>query len=461
MAGDPAHTGCVLPDRSQPALRHCAAATRHWLPIVLGGALLLWPAGLNGYPIVFSDTGTYLSQAVGRYLGWDRPPFYSVAILPLHMTLTLWPVVLAQALLAAHTLHLVRRTLLPQWNGWSLVPLLGVLAGLTWLPWLASEVMPDLFTPLLVLALSLLTLAADRLTPGEQVWLVGLSAFMIAAQQSSLGLAAILLAVLPALRWPVGWGGWLRALLPLALAVTALVGVNLMGHGRLSVSPFGNTFLLARVIYDGPGMAVLRRDCPASGWRLCGVLDRLPPTSDEFLWSADSPIPAAGGHKAVSADADAIIAAAVTAQPWVELRAFLANSLEQLGRFDSGDGLEPWPDAVSPRIVSEFPTREQAAYAAARQTRGETLLPPWLRDLHRGVALAGVALCLMLLPGAVRRREPAAGFMVAVLVSLVAGAAITGGLSAPHDRYQSRLMWLPPCIGLLALARRLSPQDVA
>ena len=30
--------------------------------------MLIWPALWNGYPIVFADSGTYLSQAVHRYL---------------------------------------------------------------------------------------------------------------------------------------------------------------------------------------------------------------------------------------------------------------------------------------------------------------------------------------------------------------------------------------------------------
>src|ERR1700710_1917420 len=75
-------------------------------------ALLLWPALWNGYPIVFADTGTYLSQAIHRYAGWDRPVFYSLFMLPLHGTLTLWPVVVAQALLTAWVLWLVCRVLL-------------------------------------------------------------------------------------------------------------------------------------------------------------------------------------------------------------------------------------------------------------------------------------------------------------------------------------------------------------
>ena len=87
------------------------------LPILTSAPLLLWPAALNGYPLVFADTGTYLSQAIDHYIGWDRPPFYSLFMLPLHLTLTTWPVIIVQALLTAHVLHLLCRTLLPRHDG--------------------------------------------------------------------------------------------------------------------------------------------------------------------------------------------------------------------------------------------------------------------------------------------------------------------------------------------------------
>jgi hypothetical protein len=39
------------------------------LVLVLAAILLLWPAFWNGYPLVFADTGTYLSQAIEHYAG--------------------------------------------------------------------------------------------------------------------------------------------------------------------------------------------------------------------------------------------------------------------------------------------------------------------------------------------------------------------------------------------------------
>ncbi len=119
--------------------------------------------------------------------------------------------------------------------------------------------MPDIFTPLLVLVLALLVLVPERLSPRERVWLAIFATFMIAAHQSHVPLAFGLLLVLLPLRRrlgaaaPLGRRGVLMATAPLVLAITAMVAVNVVAVARVALSPYGNVFLLARVIYDGPG----------------------------------------------------------------------------------------------------------------------------------------------------------------------------------------------------------------
>ncbi len=441
------------------------------LAVALALAALLWPALWNGYPIVFADTGTYLSQAVHRYLGWDRPPFYSLAILPLHLTLSLWPVVVAQALVTLWVLGLTWRVLCPGPKGprmvawpkgpgmvfWPVAPRMAVagliLAGATWLPWLVSEVMPDLFTALLVLATALLGFAPALLTRCQRRVLTGLAAFMIAAQTSNLALFAILAVAAVAVARP-RLATALRLVLPPALALAALVAVNLAGHGRASPAPFGALFLLARLVDDGPAVAVLRRACPDAGWALCSQLGRLPMNSDDFLWAADGPVRAAGGHKALAAEAGAIVRATLRQQPGPVLRGAVANTLAQLRQFASGDGLQAWPGQVSPWIEADFSRPAQAAYAAARQQNGGLAVPGWLALAHQVAALGGVALCLLLLARTPRLGMPAAGVLALVLLALPVSAAVTGALSGPHDRYQARVMWLPLFAGLACLAER-------
>lgn len=452
--------------------RPCSALAR-WLVPPLSVSCLLWPALWNRYPIVFADTGTYLSQAMHHYLGWDRPVFYSYFIRPLHLGLTTWPVVLVQSCLTVLVLDLTRRSF-GLTIGW-LLGLTVFLAAMTWLPWTVSELMPDLFTPLMILLLALLVVPRSRLRLRDRWAITALAGFMIATQQSSVPLALALSAVMISLRifadhaWVVQTArreAWITVLAPLlapGLAIIALVLVNTVGFGRISVSPYGDVFILARVIYDGPGMTVLRRDCPDRGWRLCRYLDQFPPTADEFLWARSSPVMLAGGHKAISADADAIIREAVITQPGRLLLATLDNTVKQLTCFASGDGLERWNDEVGSWIDRDFPDRERAAFHAARQQSGNLTVPPPLAIAHRVTALAGIAAALVLLPLAWRRRHVATWFLAIALLALPLSAAITGGLSTPHRRYQSRIVWLPSAIALLTVPALLSRQrhDIA
>lgn len=243
----------------------------------------------------------------------------------------------------------------------------------------------------------------------------------------------------------------LTAFLPLLLAALALASLNLAGHNRFALSPYGNVFLLARLIADGPGKATLEAHCPRTQWRLCPFIAALSSDSDILLWADDSPILTAGGHKAVSAEAGAIIAATLRDHPgWVAATA-LRNSLVQLVRFQSGDGLEPWPTQVSPWIARDFPAREVQAYQAARQRNGVLDVPFGLGAVHVGVAVAGIALSLGLLPRTVRRSPVHAGFLAIALLALPASAVITGALSGPHDRYQARIAWLPALVGGMTL----------
>ena len=58
--------------------------------ILAGAALLAWPIALNGYPIVFSDTGALLDMGLLFHrIGWDKPFVYGplAAAISLHRSL--------------------------------------------------------------------------------------------------------------------------------------------------------------------------------------------------------------------------------------------------------------------------------------------------------------------------------------------------------------------------------------
>jgi hypothetical protein len=58
--------------------------------ILLGGLILGWPAYVNGYPLVFADTGNYIGQVKLHFIGWTAPPFYSAFLSATDLGLSLW-----------------------------------------------------------------------------------------------------------------------------------------------------------------------------------------------------------------------------------------------------------------------------------------------------------------------------------------------------------------------------------
>ena len=77
--------------------------------VAAGALMLVWPAFLSGYPLVFSDTGAFLHQTLGPLMIWDKPWIYGPLIFPLHLHRSLWPVVIAQGLVLSHLLWLLVR----------------------------------------------------------------------------------------------------------------------------------------------------------------------------------------------------------------------------------------------------------------------------------------------------------------------------------------------------------------
>ncbi|WP_439596116.1 hypothetical protein [Falsiroseomonas sp.] len=433
--------------------------------ILLGALLLVWPAFLNGYPLVFSDTGAFLHQTTGPLVIWDKPHVYGPLIWLFHGHTSLWGPLLAQGFWLSHLLWLAQRALCGRAGPGVHLACCLAAALLTTAPFTIALLMPDVFAPVVVLALLLLGFARDSLSRVEVLWLGLLAAIGIATHLSHLPLAlalVVFVALVARRPWPV-----LRAAAPLAAAILLLLGTNLWGHGRAVLSPHGATFALARLQADGPAAQVIRDRCPAAGWYLCAFADRLPMDSDAFLWEPDSPVnrapdgtPRFLGGALLSAEASEIVAETLRTHTLEVARTTALNALRQMGLATVGDTLVEThlAAAVRPRIAEGFPPRELAAYDASLQARG--LLPaaaePFLFP-HVPILLAGAALALLAWwRGLGDRRR--IGLVVGVLVGVSANALATGGLSKPHLRYEARILWLMPVIAGLALLPRAQAQ---
>ncbi|HEV7457966.1 MAG TPA: hypothetical protein VGN96_14430 [Roseococcus sp.] len=420
---------------------------------MLGGALmLLWPAVLNGYPVIFSDTGAFLSQTVVPLMIWDKPWIYGPFAWLFHQHVSLWLTVIAQALIVSHMVWLLGRV-----AGWGSprrhVALCLALAALTALPWSVSFVMPDVLTPVAVLGTALLAWGWPALGRAERAWLLVLTPIAIASHLSNLPVIFAVLVLALLLR--AGWGVALRAAVPLAGAVALLLVTNGVGHGRLALSPYGSTFLLARLIADGPAQRTIAALCPERGWYLCAFVGQLPNDADEFLWRPYSAMnrrpdgtPIFLGGQEIAPEAREIVMETLRREPGTVLVQGIGNFLTQMTRAGLGDTTRQRDvgTGVLPHLRTGFPAAEVDRFHAALQQRDA--LNAWALAVARIfplVLLLAAPFALLAWARAHRARDARAlGLLLALLVGMTGNALAAGALSGPHPRYQARIAWFLP-----------------
>lgn len=423
--------------------------------ILLGAAILTWPAPLNLYPILFSDTGGLLAMGIEPSMGWDKPFVYGPLLALLHWRTTLWLPLAAQGLLLSYVLWLTPSTIARPQGPVPHVIVCCLLAIGSAAPWVAATLMPDLFTPVAILCLAVVGFGAPGLGRRHLLAAGLIAAVAIAAHLSNLIVACCCIAVIGLLQRALPW----RPLSCLAAALAFLFASNWIGHGTPGISPYGSVFALARLVADGPARDYLDRVCPDPAYGLCEWRAKLGPDSDQFLWDPAGPFQADPRPlPAFAAEAAAIVSKTLAAYPLRVAADAIGNATRQLGRLRLGDTLVPdYLDAtMRPRLAAWFPPAELRRYEASKQVRG--LLAP-LAELVGPVTLAGLALgaaaSVSILARGLRRPSRIADLTALILLALAANAFATGALSTVHDRYQVRVAWLVLVVPALLAAGHL------
>jgi len=425
-----------------------ASRAFNFIAILLGGMLMIWPALWNGYPLLYTDTHVFINQPTPGHFNWDKPFIYGPWMLLSHAWYSLWGIVLVQGALLSQLVWLAQQTV------GSVTPLRHllvclVLSLLTGASWFVSLLMPDIFAGMALLCIFILGFS-NRLTQAMTVWVSLLGAFAIAVHLSHLVIAAACLLVVLVLRWRrFGY-----ALLPLVIALAALLGTTMYMFNKVSVSPFGSVFMLARMSADGNVKSILEKHCSEKTWHLCAWTERLAKDSDDFMWDASGPVwTHPGGPIGLAPEASEIVALAMRTRPWQVLWSATQNTVTQLTMVKLVDTIQP--DGLDQTVVKSvekfFPSAELERYKNSKQVQGKMLeRVSFVSAVGTAAVLLGFLLSIYLLLQAWRSRQwTVLALITMIWMGVLANAFATGGLSKPHYRYQTRIAWLlvlPPLL---------------
>ena len=436
------------------------------LALVVAAAILLcWPMLILGAPLMFADSASYVrggQAGLDELLSMVLPttssgeasivagkgefirsmPYAAFAYLAASTPLGLAGTTFLQAVLvlfmaaalAGRAAEAPRR---------EIAAAVLVLALLTPLPWYGSYLMPDIFAAAVVLYAAVLVSSFDRLSAAERILLALIATLAIASHYGHIPLAAATIGVALAIRWAERRPNFGAAVLAGVAPVVATLLVNFVSSAALldspSAAPRRLPVLLARSIEDGPARWYLAESCDTERYAVCEIFDEIPSTIEQVLWSKDG----------LTWRATAEQSARIRQEEWVILwRAFLEYPFQQswsLARNAARQFVSIGADDFHPAEIEGLDPLGVRIMADARLgTLLEGFGMLWAATALGGAAaIAAMAARDRLSAG--RERE----IVAVVLIGLVANAAIFGGLSAPADRYQGRLIWIVPMLAAL------------
>jgi hypothetical protein len=420
---------------------------------VSAAVILLLPALWNRFPLLEYDTGGYLARWFEGYLVPSRSTTYGL-LLAAGWPLDFWPIVVLQAAVTVWIIGLLLRV-----HRFSAHPvaLPAIAAGLsltTALPWLASELITDIFAGLAVLALHALVWYRDRIGPRERIALVVFIAFAGSTHGATyavlLGLAAV--AFVAAWCRLVPRPGPAAAASALLLGAAMLLAANFVVSKTVAWTPGGYELAFGRMLQDGIVTRYLNDHCPDPRLKLCPYRNELPRDADTFLWD-DSVFDKLGRFDGLGDEMRAIVLGSLRDYPGMQAETALRATAQQLVEVGTGEGIVTALWHTYGIIEHDTPSL-LPAMRAARQQHGEIGFAT-INKIDVPVAWAAMVLLPALLILGIYSAEFAdLGQLAATLMlALLGNAAFCGVISGPHDRYGSRMAWIAVLAAALAAWR--------
>lgn len=417
----------------------------------------LWVAFWNGYPTFYPDSGTYVECGFLLETPVDRPITYGLFLAATSLGgLTLWTTVVAQTLLLCFTTVAFVRLFLP--NGWFLPVVVPVIVS--GVSFLASQVMTDVFTSIMIMSMVLFALSKKHRIRWLAVYTV-----TCAMHTSHLPVALLLLPLLVVATRMIVADTWLSALKKtwglLATTIVAYIALN------ISVVKSTEVFYAAHLAQTWDLNEFLHRKCPEANYELCALRDSLPQTADEFLWDEGGIAHSYPNRGRMKADLGKIIGDMLQDRISQEriCQSTLRYGTKQLTTFDAGEGNTRFPPSSSlHRRMERYFGHELGQFEGMRQNEPDSLGPSLytLNQFYRTATYASLLVlccCLVLMIRAGERR-----FVICtlfVIAAYVLNCFVNAGLVVVASRFGAKLIWLFPFLAAISIVWLVANRQVA
>lgn len=434
---------------------------QYCLLFVIMALVLCIPAFYNGFPLFFPDTINYIKSGFGNYAGNTRLWLYGGFVRHISLWESLWLIPFAQGLILTGAIYLMFKYFFrKKYSEISFVIYLLIVSSTTALSFHVSMLMPDIFTPIVILSFCILLLAEEvsKKDYAITVFLFFLSSGMHNSH-TLLNLIIILIIVVGALikRWrPIyqQLGITFRKVAAMIVLVfcsyLTTCTIQYSKTGIFAGTRGGGVFLFARLCDMGLAQSYLNENCSKLDYDICKHRGSLG-LGRFFLWS--------GGSYLNKSDR----------WHWSKKKVDFYNQL-------------CWEILTTPKYLKKYVIRcieatfmqifcvnfnNQADLYAARENGFMKSIQPYFPEyflvahdsrqiqklysdyeinlgntIQKIVLLLATLIVLLALFFEQRHSEKEKAIVLFLLLGMLVNAFIVGAASGVYDRYQSRVAWL-------------------
>jgi len=430
--------------------------------------VILIPSIINGYPILFSDTGTYIMSGMESYVPIDRPVFYGLFLRVTSLWISLWFTAITQALLVILFILTVYKYIFGSRYAFrNTLISVALLSATTSLAYFTNHIVPDIFAAMVIMGIVLMV-SSPKLPLWLSIILLVLLTIMNLSHFSNLLITTGLTVVALVGGLIFRRKNWLRerAMALLFLGILSLSGwillptVNYsMGEGFVS-SKARNIFMMGNLIENGLMRSYLEETCEEKGYALCNYLDSLPDQTYTFVWEYDSPLYDGDCMEVTWVDCwlerdpeYGIIIEDMFARKgylWKYIEISIRSSLTQIISYEIQSRRPEGVDSPVRYPMEKHLKRDYDRYISARQQQHDLHFKALSISQKVFVPIAFLLLVICNLVPGIRKRIPLTLriFTLGIFLAVIVNAFVCATFSHFNPRYQSRVIWLIPMLAI-------------
>ncbi len=428
--------------------------------IFLGAIILLLAGFINGFPIVYSDTSTYLASGFELETPFDRPMTYGLFLWLTSLNgVSLWTVIFAQGLITSYLIFNLVKLCVPHFKHIHFLHILVVifLSALTSLSWTVSQLIADIFTPIALMSLVLLAVGSFSRKKKGLLYVIFL--FATAMHMSHVTLNVVLIAAVLLLRYLNVFGIKEQIKVsPLIICLgLSLLSILTMGS---AVSKSKHGFLMGAMVEHGITKKYLDENCPEKDYAFCAYKDSLPEKAWVFLWDENSPFYKMGGWKATKQEFNQIIYSTLTDPTYIllHIKESIKATADQLVKFKIGDGNGAFlSETRLYERMEQYTHHDMKTYESSLQnSQGLTFLNTYNTVLSGIIILSLLGVIFLLFTLSYLDKTVVAALFI-LLLGVVVNSWACGTLANAIDRLGSKVIWLVPLIviiGTISIAHK-------